>query len=60
MATPSIIEAATEREMHVVAAIEEWNRGLPPGAQRKKYEKLGESPANFFDGTNHLFWADFR
>ena len=53
-------QAAVEREMHVVAAIEEWNRGLPPQAQAAKYTKLGRSPLSFYRGTNHLFWADFR
>eukprot|EP00897_Mesotaenium_endlicherianum_P003388 jgi/Mesen1/3077/ME000183S02135 len=52
-------EEILDREMHVVAAIEEWNRGLPQLALSKKYERLGESPSSFFKGTNHLFWADF-
>eukprot|EP00271_Cylindrocystis_brebissonii_P012842 TRINITY_DN32353_c0_g1_i1.p1 TRINITY_DN32353_c0_g1~~TRINITY_DN32353_c0_g1_i1.p1 ORF type:complete len:500 (+),score=101.15 TRINITY_DN32353_c0_g1_i1:471-1970(+) len=49
----------SDREMNIVAAIEEWNRGLSPGALRIKYEKMGESAFAFFRCTNHLFWADF-
>eukprot|EP00850_Spirogloea_muscicola_P020886 SM000229S07522 [mRNA] locus=s229:94705:97032:- [translate_table: standard] len=45
--------------MHVIAAIEEWNRALPPAALHAKYASMAASPLAFFLATNHLFWADF-
>ncbi|GJP39971.1 hypothetical protein CLOM_g24282 [Closterium sp. NIES-68] len=50
--------AMSDREMHVVASIEEWNKGLPGSALAHKYAMIGRSPVSFFQGTNHLFWAD--
>eukprot|EP00475_Leptophrys_vorax_P010657 TRINITY_DN17253_c0_g1_i1.p1 TRINITY_DN17253_c0_g1~~TRINITY_DN17253_c0_g1_i1.p1 ORF type:complete len:477 (-),score=30.82 TRINITY_DN17253_c0_g1_i1:92-1498(-) len=48
----------SDREMHVIASIEEWNKGLPGAALQQKYSMVGKSPLAFFQGTNHLFWAD--
>lgn len=55
---PSAGPVVTEREMHVVASIEEWNRGLNAATAASKFRMLGQSPIAFFSGTNHLFWAD--
>ncbi|CAI5517769.1 unnamed protein product, partial [Closterium sp. Naga37s-1] len=48
----------SDREMHVIASVEEWNKGLPASALSHKYALIGRSPVSFFQGTNHLFWAD--
>ncbi|CAI5511683.1 unnamed protein product [Closterium sp. Naga37s-1] len=50
--------AMSDREMHVIASVEEWNKGLPSSALAHKYALIGRSPVSFFQGTNHLFWAD--
>ena len=50
----------SDREMHVVASVEEWNKGLPQAGLKQKYLKMASSPLMFFQGTNHLFWADLR
>jgi len=53
--SPSVV---SEREMHVVASVEEWNRGLTSASLAVKFRMMGQSPIAFFTGTNHLFWAD--
>jgi uncharacterized protein (DUF2252 family) len=38
--------------------IRRFNQGLEPRSREKKFSLMTQSPWSFFQGTNHLFWAD--
>lgn len=52
-------DSSATRARWVRRQIELWNRELAAADRERKYQRMAESPSNFFRATNHLYWAQY-